>query len=428
MFPGSVDLGPGGQPPGHIYLGGTAYDELPTSVPSSGYVDFSAGGIATLQIPTPTVLSEFTYMTVIDNVITVGSNNMIDELNSFGVNFLLQPKATDTTRPYPGMSFNNNPGGAAFPSFYTYEGVGHPHILTWRYDGTTFTIFLDDVCIASNDDASITSTVADFVLEILTNMSANAKNKIAAIGLWSRSLTNTELYNAVDSLMAHCGAFFPISLQQNYLFAEGDSLTAVYNPGADTTYARKYVRDDAPAKAVFGFDPAQAGASWDGSGTGVSFISQIPMLLGLLPPLERRGGRKFIMSIMLGTNDFGTLTSTPAQLATKIDGSVTTLKAGGYTHVVVGTVMSTVPLSNIELTQFFNDRTAYNILVRSGSYSWTGYFDFAADANLGALSAAANTTYFVATGLTGGGTHNTQTGADLMATIYKPVIDGILNS
>ena len=141
----------------------------------------------------------------------------------------------------------------------------------------------------------------------------------------------------------------------------------------------------------------------------------------MLPPLSRQAGRHFVFSVDIGTNDLGTVTG--AVVAADLGNNyVDPMQSVGWT-VFTGTMIDRTGVGNGPT--WITNSLAFNAIITGSWGHGSGFIDFAANVNLGppGSGAANNLTYFQ-----GDNVHPNQTGQNLMETIMKPVIDGILNS
>ena len=411
MFAGSSDLGPEVLD-GHMYLGGTPTIGAPTF--GGGYVDFTVGSVlATLQFKIPPTLTTGTISAVINRTATGNASlrQVLSEINHAGDIFALHDAfsligGNDSAAIQWGVTAEAGQTG-----LWNQSGAG-PHIITWRYNGTTLDIFLDDVIVITGSHPGLASiTLANLLVMYNEVSGGNAGDKLGALAIWSRDLSNEEIYNAIDSFTAHLSSSYAITPHKYYYFADGDSIT--FGSGGVTGYP--FVYGPLASKLVFGHSFAVGGEILSG------VTARLSQQQSLLPPLSRQGGRHFVFSVDIGTNDLGTITG--AVVAADLGNNyVDPMQSVGWT-VLTGTMIDRTGAGNGPT--WITNALAFNAIITGSWGHGSGFIDFAANANLGppGSGAANNLTYFQ-----GDNVHPTQTGENLMETIMKPVIDGILNS
>jgi hypothetical protein len=244
--------------------------------------------------------------------------------------------------------------------------------------------------------------------------------KIGAMALWDRALTNTEVYTVIDIWTLRFSPLYVITPLQQYYFAEGDSITAGYtgNGGVGYVHTYPYLYPADATKLVVGLNAAVGGAAL------ANIQARQAAFLACLPPSGRRGSRKFIASVLIGTNDFSSGFPNTTTYAADVGTYVDALNAGGFTHVFTGTVIAN-GLPELVGSSSYVSRTAYNSIITGAWGHGQGILDFAGNANLGALDASSNGTYFIATGA-GAGSHPEDAGQAIMKTIITTAVNAIL--
>jgi len=406
MFQGSSDLGPE-LLAGHMYLGGSAVSNLPTT--SGGYVDFTANSgstLAFLQFLTPQTLTSFTISALVNRTATGASlRSILEELNHF-LDFVFY---TSTVAAGEKFIFNfaaTDPLIDAQAGLWNHAvGIG-AHAITVRYDATTVDLFFDDVrCRTSSANPALSQAIANLFVGFLDGgTGANSGDKLAALAIWPSALSNAQLYNVLDIWKVHFSSLFTYTMHPYYYFADGDSITS----GISNGYPAKY--GPTASQSVFGQNIAIGGV-----GIATIAATNLPIWTASIPPASRRTNRHFVLSVLIGTNDLSTVTG-PTEAAAVASSFVDPLQAAGFS-VIIGTVIDRN--AGIVNPAWTNNALSFNNIVRTSWGHGTAIIDFAANVHFGppGSGAAADGTYY------SDGTHLTVTGENLMVTILKPVAD-----
>lgn len=180
-----------------------------------------------------------------------------------------------------------------------------------------------------------------------------------------------------------------------YWYAEGDSITAPHNYPLLYSAARVVVTDNAVAGSTLTTLNARA----------VALDAQLA---------NRTSHRKYLLSVLIGYNDFVAGTSSAtflANLASYLDAR----KTAGWDYVIVGTQLPSTT-SGYNAWRNTNNPT---ISTWVGSHA-DAVFDFAANATMGPDAAASNLTYY------SDGVHPTAAGQVILKNTIAPTIDSYI--
>lgn len=408
LYAGTADLGPEILS-GHMMVGATAYDTRPTF--SRGELNLSSVGYCLSQFSTAHSFSTSTGITIQGCVAQTathpsgGYSAILSKAQSFG-----QLTASTTVGTGIGQLLNGATFGQStqLPALWNTLNAGY-HVFTLRHTGTVLEFWIDDCKVLMNTTSFSATTAFDYFTNITNTVTLSGGNRFAgSIAIWDRSLSDTEVRQAVAMQQDRCAkSSINAASITRFLCAEGDSISAHDN---SITYPWQFGPNANPA--LFGIDLAVSGSTISNLNLRAAQVD------AMLPPYNKRAGRKFILSVLIGTNDLasypGGTAAWLAALATYLDAR----RAAGWL-VAIGTIL---PCTT---TGFNAARNTANTTLRT----WTGVhcdaiFDFAADATMGPDSVAPdggayNATYY------SDGKHPTAAGHIILETIYRATINGM---
>lgn len=369
LYSGSSDLGPSA-PSGHLYFGTSAHITAPSY--SSGELDASTGQLGLVQFPSHT-FSTITVQALFKKVAAGGTQHAIlDDVHDYR-NLLFASEVTGW--PVEWFGSTTWPAGRQFSGLWVNDSKGY-HVLTSRYDGTNLDVWIDDV-MAMRSARSISSfSVADLFFNIFGTPSTYTGNKYAGtIALWDRALSDSEVRAAVSEQQQRAArSGITATSLDRFLIAEGDSITG------GNTYGDGVHGSDHPY--VFG---AHASPALYGVDYAISF-SRIAELNGrasavdaALPP--NRAGRKFILSVLIGTNDLVSLGSSTWE--TNFNAYLDARRAAGWGYIVCSTLL---PLDTATHPGYEALRSVVNPDIRVNPRC-DRVVDYAADPDIGTQAA-----------------------------------------
>jgi hypothetical protein len=420
LYAGSTDLGATTHSPsGHMFFG--YIGSTPTPTPIAGGLDLTSGAVGFAQFPSTTSFSGITVMATVKKVATgAGSGyqsifGAMDSATWQKLAFLLDPVSAG---PSGTFSYFNSAGIAAG---YQNTGVSGTqwepsgqgwHMITMRYDGANLTYWLDDIQIMSYQQTIGAENLFDLGVAFIFNLSLTTTlYQISQVRMWNKAISDSKLRLAWSVLQGNPpgGITFP---PVRLLVTEGDSITAATVPSPRPSYAAVYVTGGggvSPASPqVYSFSFAVPGS------TLANIQARQPTMNQIIPP--NKAGRKFIMSVLDGTNDLLSGTSLVPGWLTSYAAYLDQQRAAGW-YVVLCTILPSNASSG------FN---AARNLANTSLRTWVGVHcdalcDFAADPTMGPDSACLDSTLYEAADQT----HPTALGQQKLAAVYAPVINAI---
>lgn len=403
LYAGSSDLGPESYA-GHLKIGGCPTDASANF--SSGFLDMSTAGAAGLvQFTNNQTIANFTvhatvkkvgsgggaYFGILSSVTTYTSFTAATEVSQF-------PFATFSTDGTE--RFNQLAAG-----LWNLLSVG-VHVITQKYDGTNFELWLDDARVYVDNNPSLVSVAySDFWFNAVNNPysgSLTGGNSWQSVVLYNTALTAAQIRGNVALLQAAAAKYTTLPTDR-ILFAMGDSITGAFS------YSYPYQAT---------YSPAIIGTDWGISGYGLSDLnSQASTVDAGLPP--SLNGRKFILSVLIGANDLGSYSGGNTQFAADLASYCDARRAAGW-KVVLCTLLP-------QTTAGFNTkRDAVNTIIYgwSAGQHYDALADFAADPTMGIDGNGVNTgpwnTTYYADGL-----HPTSAGMAILAGIYQTAVNSL---
>lgn len=383
---------------GHLILGRGGTSLAPTV--ASGYMAFTGSEYSLAQFATSPVDAGMTMM-------VVGRRNA----SGTGVKTAIAAGPTYTTAS---LLFENNGADAYFggtnvvnngssrpTGFWEFISQGWS-VFGARHDGTEGDYWLDDARLFYRTISKSAQSAKDFYAGCLVQTGTSyvgTNYDIAAIAMWDRALTDEEYAQAYSDLLDEVSASSISNTARRFFISEGDSITALVSPNS---YANLFAANDSPKN--WGFNNAVNGSSL------TSLESRKAQLLASIPATV--GSRKFIISVLIGRNDFTAGLSTSTFL-TNLASYLDDLRAAGA-YMVLCTVL---PATAVGFNTWRNT-------VNATLTTWVGTHcdvicDFAADGTMGPDAAASDTLLY------SDGTHPTSTGMANLEVIYRAVINAI---
>jgi lysophospholipase L1-like esterase len=266
-----------------------------------------------------------------------------------------------------------------------------------RLTPTAITFYLDEIPIETK-----TGTFAPITMTLLNlGGSGYGDNSefygyIGPTAIWDTALSDADYAQAATSVKQRIRQYGGTAGLKNYLVATGDSITA----GAGATNSEtSYL-----ATACKSFSPNLKYKNYATSGWALGqMVTQLPTVVAQIEAANF-DGRRIIAHVLVGANGIPAMSD--------LQDYWTALRDAGA-MVVACTMLSTD-------TKTAGAISTFNDAIRAASAYYDALADFAAEPLLGGSTAYANTTYF------GDGTHPTQAGHTLMASITAPVIAGLM--
>jgi len=280
IFAGASDLGRETLA-GHMYFDGRQGDDYTTN-PSTGVVDLTTSGSGYLQFATAVDLSAFTLSTVVRRTSAADSGYM----NSFADAASFSNFATFMSNDVTTASICYNGDNTKKRGPFFRNGSGW-HVITHRYDGTTYDIFVDGSKFQMKALTADAGSVRSFLVGT-ANMFAgqNSSAQFNAWALYDRALTNTEIRSSlVPALLSRLAADGQSYASGRMVCAEGDSIitndTTFYNSGT--------------------FQAGDYGLNYGVSGSSLaSLVSRASIVDATIPPGT---SVKHILGVLIGAND-----------------------------------------------------------------------------------------------------------------------------
>lgn len=375
LYPGSVDLG-AETLAGHLYLGrgNATAANLPTY--ASGALDMSSSGMGLLQFGNNPSFSRATVIGVLSKVVNAaGLQAYVDSQDDVGLVGYAENGAPD-------FSFQGHMGIPAAQSninFWQFYNKGW-YMLTERYDGTAQTISLDNVTtVFTKTVARSPISLQDFKVGAGNAIGSFNKQKMAALVIYNRSLSDAEVRQAYVALMARVATNGITPYAKRIYVAEGDSITYGY-PSLPAPYPILFGANASPV--VYGRDQAVIGDQIS------NLAARAPALDAMLPPAGQQTGT-YILSVLVGFNDLNAGGHSPATVLTDLAAYLDARRAAGWKTVCVTLLPSTVAGINAS-------RNTVNAAITGG---WLGVHcdkiaDFGADATMGPDAAASDTSIY----------------------------------
>lgn len=219
-------------PAGHMVLGGgplistpviTSDEVIVTASTQAGYV----------QLPAGVALTTFTASMVV---------NLPDNTSEFHgwlydsgvVGFCMEPqRSPTTTNAYPEVYFGSTTATFTAPGLYDLSITGGRHVVTIRYDGSYYKLWLDNIPLYRSAASASPFTIRD--LNVFGTICNSLKWSAGA--LWSGSLSDADM-NRTYTYFVNRGGGVAVDTIERIVVAAGDSITQSQAP---YSYAYKNV-------------------------------------------------------------------------------------------------------------------------------------------------------------------------------------------
>ena len=281
------------------------------------------------------------------------------------------------------------------------------HMLTFRYDDSVMSYFIDDCKIDQKTVSTGNATVQDLVSGLLNAASLYMGGKLAgAMAIYNRALSDAEVRTAYGVQKRRAALSGITMTSAAFIAADGDSITE-----AAAGYFYLYLPNASPMVQ---------GRNYAVSGAGLAEVqSRAATIDAMLPPSPTAG--KYILTLFVGANL--PVGSDMATFLTDYAAYCSARKSAGW-KVAVCTILPRIS----DVSDSFNTRR-HTINTAIAGWVTAGYcdavIDFAADPSMG-IDAAANGTGTWDATYYSDGAHPTTAGQALLETIYRPVVNGML--
>lgn len=365
---------------GHMYLGSSHYDTRPSV--TAGEVDFTSVGYGVMQHPANVTLTAST-TAVVGNKTAVASSfqGIMSRIQSYLTFSAMHDNSKAPTFFQNGGNISTQGGG-----LWDFKDLGY-HCLIYRFSGTQFDIFLDDMKIYSLTVSAASVTAKDFWSGIVNSESFSCGYKWNSIVLYNSALSDNDCatVRSVLATKATASALTVTPITRVY-FAEGHSI-----PANATGYPYLFGPNSSPK--VVGINNAVGGT------TLASMTARAAALDAKLP--TNRTGRKFILTVDIGTNDLysyagATDAIAAAAYATALAAYCDARRAAGW--LVVG--VPVLPRSDAGIgAPAVAAHNARRALLRTEQLTWVGthydaFADWGGDATMWPDAASNNVTYY----------------------------------
>jgi lysophospholipase L1-like esterase len=404
VFAGTSDLG-AETISGHWYLGGGGTSFLPTY--SGGELDFQGpNGVGSFQFANaaPVTLTAFTAIATIKRA-TADASIQYNAIMSMVQDYTKFTMYGDHLG-FPSAFFSGNAieNGEGFCNIY-----GQPYyMMTHVYDGTTYSIWIDNFRIWAKALASASQAISSLWFSNLKgSVGFQSVNKYCGISaFYNRALSQSEIDEAFRAVQINTSLHGLSVPGGRMLVAEGDSITA-----ASGNYATLFAQNSSPP--VSGADAAITGSSLSDviNRATVANFGGGPALNTYLP-MTPLAGQKSIYTVLIGAND-GAWGGGSSAYITALSNFLDGQRTAGWT---VG-ICTILPQSAAH-TGFNTFRNAVNTAI-SG---WVGthcdfIIDFAANSTIGTDAAGDNATYYP------DGEHPSAACYTIMETVYRAAVN-----
>ncbi|QEC79048.1 GDSL-type esterase/lipase family protein [Mucilaginibacter ginsenosidivorax] len=285
-------------------------------------------------------------------------------------------------------------------------------ILAISYSETVADIYINGLRIAKRVGAFGNITLDRLLFLGGDNNDFKAYGDLSTLSFWNSKLSDANIAAAttiVKNRMRLKNHFVP--KPKYFYISEGDSITWL-----NDSYQR--LLRDAYTPQLFGSNPAENGAVLGNPGDTLPansmYARQSWVNQAIVDAIA--DGRKVVMTILIGTNDMGALTSSAAVTAyyTKLCDYVGTARALGA-KVAMSTILDIDNLGFMSADKTYLIRL--NNLIRGDATQWDGLIDYYADPAF----TTATTTYYNSDLV-----HPNGAGFAKMKVIAKPVLDALL--
>ena len=372
VFSGSSDLGREALA-GHFYINQKQSDTTVTN-PATGVLDFSNSGSGIIQFPTAINTTAFTLSIMVKRGSATDSGYQAILSNPASYTNFTAFLAQGANNPATSV---NGTGVGSKPGLIYRNGDGW-HVITHRYDGTNYDIFVDKARVVRTAFTTTGPSLRTFLAFSLNGFgSFNSSAQMNSMALYSSALTDTDIRNnLVPALIAKLQADGQTYAESRIIIAEGDSIST-------NGFGNCYFQQFAPNATL----PA-SGSSYGTSGyTLANITSRASTIDGVLPTSP---GGKYILSVLIGANDLGGYTgasdaAAAANYTTDLMAYIAARRAAGW-KVVACTILPR------DVTAHNTRRAIVNANLRTqqGLGNIDGIADFDTDVQMGIDTAFAS--------------------------------------
>lgn len=392
---GSSDLGVDTQ------VGNLLFRETPTV--SGGYVAFGSNKLALAQFATSAVGAGMTMMAVGRRSSGSGFSSAITAGPSYtNAGLLFDNSMADAY--FGGTNVQDAASGAFYANFWQFLSQGWS-VFGARHSGTQGDYWLDDVKLFKRTNTKSAQSERDFFVGGFWNGGGGliySTMDVAAIAMWPTALSDAQYRTAYTGLLAQVAADGIANTARRFFVSDGDSITRGSVGATNGGYVSVFSGNASPK--VWGYNNAVSGSQIS------HLVSKAALLDSVIP--ASISGRKFILSVLIGRNDWTSGASTSAFLA-DLAAYCDARRAAGWTVVLCTILPAAASGFNVW-------RNTVNTAIRT----WVGTHcdaicDFAADGTIGTDAAGSNTSIYP------DGTHPNDATHVAMEAIFRPVINAI---
>jgi hypothetical protein len=430
MFKGAADLGRD-QLVGNVLFGRNSASGQPTATGGTVKMTHGVGGYAIAQFEAARSVSAWTVIAFgkRDGAGTTGAyQGAIAAADNTQKLTAAMTGAADTVGPM--LAFGSTGGGTTGElitgkkaGVWNYKN-GDWSCIGSRYDGTTASMWRSDIEAIQVDASGLSASLQDLTWGSIQSAANSwpANYTWAAIAMWERALSDTEMRNAFDYFAEYVAGDGIAVVDRPFMAFEGDSITWGQGTGVTQSWAQIFGANSSPQADghIVAFPSASVMddyATAPLAGVGNSLEDRLPAMLAIIPPAKR--GRKFVAVVFAGTNDLHFDAGLSAATVTARLGTYcAALKAGGFDKVLVCTMLPRAA-GTVNAR-----RGAFNTTLRDSGWQTAsgvdGVIDFAADATFGTDADASDVAKYP------DGTHPSQTVQTAMEALARATINAVL--
>lgn len=291
---------------------------------------------------------------------------------------------------------------------------GQYHVIVFRGDAKSLSLWLEDVELQTNNLANGTYSLAKLQCGNSGGAFGMLRFEINALAFYDKRLTDEETRSAVNALIANAATSgISITKKKNSLIVGGDSITALTVTG----YAALYKAN--ASKPVVIQNEAIGGSMIELNGVPeLNLKTRFPLHVGSVPTKSADiTGRRFIHTIFIGANDLNSYVDNATFLAALWNVTTASRNAGA----IVG-VATILPRGSVSagFASHNSKRAVVNPAIRAAVGTYFDFvIDFAASADMGNDADANNAAKYNA----GDGIHPTSAGHVFLEAIYRAAVN-----
>lgn len=314
-------------------------------------------------------------------------------------------------------------GEPAFPAAVNRTGKLNNQnfvIIGFSFNNTDSRSYVNEVLVRSTGIPA--SSFNAQILSILNRLPTTSPllGDCAVIGIWDTKLSDADWYRAVASARNKVTTMGGTFNNRNWLIAVGDSITASFSAPQGESYAYRMVTE------VFTGSEYIGEANFGVGGYTLSILeSQLSLVLTRISEVKKGGGEA-IVSVLIGRNDNGTLTSNAACDAywVRLKAYYTSCRNAGAKLIAITALPSGTAATNGGPSGSWETYRNYlNGLMRSEPSAYDALADFGnpAVSIMGDVATCENITYYAADGV-----HPYPAGHVILAGLFKPIIQSLI--